>query len=112
MRIDQRGNAHYSSFQELASAYNIKPVSRVTKDKEKLKSQQNKFQSRHRCRACGEPMSWIGDNIMTCCNPKCKGIKIKHKNEDGTESVGYITSYDLLDTEGADIAGVIFSEEV
>lgn len=113
MRTNSKGEVTYSSFQELASAWNIKPVSKVTKDKEKLKGQQEKFLGRHMCRACGQPMTYNrGTNIMTCNNPDCKGIKMTRENEDGSKSVYYLTSYSLLDELGEEIAENIFSVEI
>ena len=113
MRIDQNGVEHFSSFEELASAWKLKPISKTTKNKEKLKAQQERFAVRHKCRACGEPMSWVaGTNIMTCMNPECKGMKITKENEDGTKSVNYLTSCDLLDELGSEIAENIFSVRV
>lgn len=112
MRINNRGEACYSSFEELAKSMNIKPVSKVTKDKKKLEEQQERFLSKHKCKACGHPMTYIGGNMMTCTNPECKGIKVTKENEDGTKSISYITSYDLLDDIGGEIAGNIFSAEI
>lgn len=113
MRTNNNGEVSYSSFQELAAAWNIKPVSKVTKDKEKLKSQQDKFVSKHICKGCGQPMTFNkGTNIMVCSNPECKGIKMTRENEDGTKSVYYLTSYSLLDELGEEIAENIFSVEV
>ena len=57
-------------------------------------------------------MTYIGDNIMTCTNPKCRGIKIERKNDDGTKTVNYFTSFSLLDEKSQDVAGNIFSVEV
>lgn len=112
MKVNQRGEVIYSSFQELAEAYKIKPTSKVTKNKEKLKSQQEKFLKHYICKACHQPMTYIGDNIMTCTNPKCRGIKIERKNDDGTKTVNYFTSFSLLDEKSQDVAGNIFSVEV
>lgn len=113
MRVNNRGEACYFSFEELATAFNCKPVSKVTKDKEKLAGQQKRFVSKHRCKACGEPMTWInGTSAMACTNPSCKGIKITKENEDGTKTVNYITSFSLLDDVGFEIAENIFSVEI
>lgn len=108
MKINNRGEACYSSFEELAASMNIKPVTKVTKDKEKLKSQQDSFLKRHKCRACGQPMSFIGGNILACRNPECRGIKITREDEEGNKKVSYLTSYSLLDDVGAEIANNIF----
>lgn len=112
MKTNKKGEVIYSSFEELASAYKLKPVSKVTKDKEKLKGQQEKFKNRHLCKACNMPMTYIGANIMTCTNDNCKGIKITRENEDGTKSFSYITSYNLLDEKSELIAENIFSVKV
>ena len=112
MKVNQRGEVEYSSFQELAAAYKIKPISKTTKNKEKLKSQQEKFLKHYVCRSCHRPMTYIGDNIMTCTNPECRGIKIEHKNDDGTKSISYLTSFNLLDEKSELVAESIFSVEV
>ena len=44
-----------------------------------------------------------------CLNPKCKGIEVKHEDKEGNVTVSYITSYDLLDDLGAEIANNIFN---
>lgn len=102
----------YESFQELCKDYyHMKPVTKVTKDADKLKSQQEKFVGRHKCKACGEPMTFISStSVMTCRNPECKGIKFVRKDKDGNDVVSYIPSYDLLDENGAEIANNIFGE--
>lgn len=112
MRVEKSGT-RYFGFEELASSMRIKPVSKVTKDKEKLAGQQERFRARHMCRGCGQPMEWVkGTNIMACTNPTCKGIKFTRKNEEtGEEKVWYETSIDVLDELGTEIAGNIFSAE-
>lgn len=108
MRINQRGEACYSSFEELAAAFNLKPVQKVTKDKEKLELQREKFTSKHKCKACGEPMSYVpGTSVMTCTNEKCKGIKYETVDAEGNKKINYFVSYDLLDEVGTDIASNI-----
>lgn len=108
MRVENNG-IRYFSFAEIAQASGIKPVSKTTNDKEKLNNQRKTFKSKHRCKACGEPMTWIeGANIMTCLNEKCKGIKHVRKDKEGNDVVFYTTSYDLLDDLGTEIATNIF----
>lgn len=106
MRKDNHGNEHYSSFSELASSMGLQRPS--TKNKKKIEYQKEKFNKKHKCKACGEPLTFIGGNIVTCTNPKCKGIKNIKKLEDGTEIVTYLTSYELLDDIGTNIASRIF----
>ena len=108
-RMGSNTTEHYSSFEEAAKAWGCKPVIKKTKDEEKLKSQQNKFVMKHCCKACGEPMAYIGGNQMTCTNEKCKGIKIEREDKEGNKIISYIVSYDLLDDTGTKIAQNIFS---
>lgn len=96
--------ASYSSLSELREAYNLKPFIKRTKDENKLNSQREKFAGRHKCKACGEPMAFVFGNIMACTNEECKGIEMS--NADGTKR--YVTSYDLLDDVGTEIANNIF----
>ena len=108
-RMDHNTTEHYTSFEELAKAWNCRPVTKKTKDEGKLKNQQEKFCSKHRCKACGEPMSWITGSVMACTNDKCRGIKVEREDMDGNKIISYVTSYDLLDDLGTEIAEIIFS---
>lgn len=99
----------YNSLEELRTAWNLKPVTRKTKNAVKLSEQQERFCSKHKCKACGKPMTYIGGNQMVCTNENCKGIKIEHTDNDGNILVSYETSYDLLDDLGAEIANNIFN---
>lgn len=96
--------ANYTSLQELREAYNLKPFVKRTKDENKLNAQREKFAGRHKCKACGKPMTLVAGNVMSCTNAECKGIEMQ--NADGSKY--YIASYDLLDEKGADIAMNIF----
>ena len=100
---------HYTSFEECAKAWGCKPVIKKTKDANKLASQQEKFCARHKCKACGQPMTYVGGNQMTCTNEKCKGIKVEREDKEGNKIVSYVVSYELLDELGAEIANNIFS---
>lgn len=108
-RMGRNTTEHYSSFEEAAKAWNCKPVNKRTKDEEKLKKQRETFCSKHKCKACGEPMVWISGSIMACANEKCKGIKVEREDFEGNKIVSYVTSYDLLDDTGKEIAYNIFS---
>ena len=68
---------YYTSFDELREGFNLKPIVKRTKDEEKLKGQRQRFMDRHKCKACNQPMSYVGGTVMTCINEKCKGIKEK-----------------------------------
>lgn len=109
-RMDNNTTEHYTSFEEMAAAWGCRPVSKVTKDMKKLEKQREVFCGKHRCKACGNPMTWVdGTSTMVCNNEKCRGIKHTRIDADGNEIVTYTTSYDLLDEIGTDIASNIFS---
>lgn len=109
-RLSKDDNEHYSSFEEMAKAWKCKPKMMQTNDKEKLANQRESFCKRHLCKACKQPMVYIGGNQMVCVNDNCKGIKCESKNEEtGENKVWYVTSYDLLDERGSEIASNIFA---
>ena len=72
---------HYTSFKDLREAWGLPKVTNKTRDAKKLKKQQESFLSKHICRACGNPLTYTGGNIMTCTNPDCKGIKIEREDK-------------------------------
>ena len=96
----------YTSLSEACAALGSKQ-----KDKnpeESLQQKIEKFQKKHRCRACGKPLTYLGGNVMTCTNDKCKGIKIETEDLDGNKHINYVTSYELLDDVGKSIAEKLF----
>lgn len=107
-RLGRNTTEHYSSFADAAKAWGCKPVSKTTKNENKLKEQCEKFCGKHKCKACNQPMTYIGGNQMVCQNEKCKGIKIEREDKDGNKIVSYVPSFDLLDDTGAEIANNIF----
>lgn len=107
-RMGHNTTEHYSSFEECAKAWGCRPVSKKTKNEKKLKEQQEKFNSRHKCKACGEPMTFIGGNQMVCLNESCKGIKEERTDKEGNVIVTYKPSFELLDRKSAEIANNIF----
>ena len=108
MRKDNHGNEHYSSFSELAASMGLPQPGK--KNKKKIEYLQDKFNKKHKCKTCGQPLAYMGGNIVTCTNPKCKGIKTVKKLDDGTEMTIYLTSYELLDEVGTNIASRIFND--
>lgn len=72
----------YYSFDELGQEiFGLKPYKRVTKDKQKLASQREKFLGT--CPFCKQPLHYsYGTNIVSCDNEDCKGKQIKY--DDGT----------------------------
>lgn len=107
MTINQRGEACYKSFQELANSMNIKSRK---KDDNKLHSSREKFLSHHKCKACGEPLTYMGGNLMSCTNEKCKGIKFTKEDSEGKKIVWYEPSFDLLEEKYAEIAARLFED--
>lgn len=110
-RLGKDTKEHYTSLAELRKAWGRKPIKKLrTNDEKKLKEQQENFCSKHKCKACGEPMVWIGGSMMACKNENCKGIKVEEKDKDGNIiRIEYLVSYELLDKKGALIAENIFS---
>lgn len=108
-RMSKGTTEHYTSLEDLRAAFGMEPFLKKTKDASKLVKQQENFGNKHKCKACGQPMTYMNGNVMTCTNPNCKGIEVKREDADGNVIVSYITSYDLLDDLGADIAKNIFN---
>lgn len=102
---DKKDN--YSSLEELRADWGLPPVSKRTKDLNKLKGQQDRFYKRHTCSNCSKPLTYVGGNIMVCTNESCRGIKSEFKDKEGNTVVRYYPSFELLDTKGADIASNI-----
>lgn len=98
----------YNSLEELRSAWNCKPIKKRTSDNGKLQAQREAFCGRHKCKACNQPMTYVGASAMACQNPNCKGLKNERTLADGTKVIAYEVSYELLDPLGAEIAQNIF----
>ena len=100
----------YHSFAEWAEAeYDIKPKKKVTKDKQKLSAQREKFVGT--CPYCKQPCEYIyGTNVIACTNEECKGKKVSSKGKDGEDRVVYKPFFRLLSDKGAEIGGNLFSE--
>lgn len=109
-RMSKGTTEHFTSLEGLRTAWGMKPVTKKTSDKKKLKDQKERFLNKHKCKACGIPMTYIHGNVMACTNSKCKGIEVKREDKDGNEIVSYVNSFCILDDIGAKIAQNIFSE--
>jgi len=107
-RKDKGTKECFFSLEQLRAAFGCKPIVKRTKDENKLQVQKEAFRGKHKCKACGQPMSYVGGNMMACTNKSCKGIKIERTLLDGTKSVTYDVAYDLLDDTGAEIAKNLF----
>lgn len=102
-------NGIYESFAELASDWKIKPIKNKKDNNDSLK---NKFNNKHTCPACKQPLSYIsGTNIMSCKNVSCKGIKDSRTDKDGNQINVYYPSFHILDDTGKKIANSIYKEE-
>lgn len=108
-RLSSGITEHYTSFSDLREAWGMKPIIKKTNDKAKLAEQQKVFINKHKCKACGVPMTYTGGNIMVCKNPKCKGIEIKREDKEGNTITSYINSCEILGEKGAEIANNIFN---
>lgn len=109
-RMSKGVTEHYTSLEEMAKAWGCKPIIKQTKDKDKLAKQRENFCNHYRCKACGEPMTYMGGSVMTCTNEKCRGIKHERKDADGNSIITYSVSYELLDDHFSDVAENIFYE--
>lgn len=109
-RVSKDTTEHFTSLESLRAAFGLKPVTKRTNDKSKLMKQREDFANKHKCKACGSPMTYLDNgNVMACTNPECKGIEKKKIDKEGNEITYYLPSYDLLDNRGSDIAAHIFS---
>lgn len=109
LRNDKETTARYSSFTECAKAFGCRPVKRRTDNAEKLAKQREKFVGK--CKVCGENLTYInGTNVLACTNPKCTGIKMTAKNDDGSERIWYVPVTRTVDDHGMDVAMNLFSE--
>lgn len=112
-RMGANVTEHYTSFTDLAKAFGCKSQnpnkSKKKAEIDKLEKQQTQFLSKHVCKACHVPMVYTGGNVLTCNNPKCKGIPETRVDKEGKEYTVYHTSYDLLSAKGASIASRLFS---
>ena len=102
-----------SSFDELRKEFGLKPIVWRTNDLDKLKGQRERFQSKHLCPVCKQPMKYIeGTNIFCCANNECKGFtkEIREIIDEETEEKEIIryTPFHTLDEKSAVIANNIF----
>lgn len=109
MKKESDGKRYYS-FDEIGQElFGLKPYKRVTRDKQKLASQREKFLGV--CPYCKQPTTYInGTNIIVCQNPDCRGKKNVRKFDDGTEIVDYKPFIKILSDKSTDIANTIFDE--
>ena len=110
MESKNNGKTYYS-FEDLAVAeFGLKPTRRVTRDKQKLAAQREKFLGV--CPYCKKPLHYsYGTNVVSCVNEKCKGKKVISKDEDGNEDVAYKPYFRILQGDNSSIIGTTLFEE-
>ena len=102
-----------TSFDELRKEFGLKPIVWRTNDLDKLKGQRERFQSKHVCPVCKQPMKFIDDtNIFLCVNDECKGFtrEILIDEETGEKEIIKYIPYHTLDEKSARIANNIFKD--
>ena len=106
MNKESNGKVYYS-FDEIGrELFGLKPLNRVTRDKQKLESQRKKFLGE--CPFCKQPLHYsYGTNVVSCNNENCKGKEISF--DDGTSI--YKPYFRILSEKGSVIGSVIFNEE-
>ena len=92
-RLGKTDTAHYTSLGELRKAFKLKELST---NKEKTAELQVQFTKNKTCRACHQPLTYIGGSVLACQNPDCKGIKHTSKNEDGSIKTYFTPSFMIL----------------
>ena len=109
MKNETNGKRYYS-FDEIGQElFGLKPYKRVTKDKQKLNAQREKFLGV--CPYCKQPLKFVyGTNILCCENEDCKGKKVSIAKEDGEEKVVYKPFFKILSDKGAEIGATIFED--
>lgn len=96
----------YTSFAEAAIAMGYEPIK---SNKGVPNKRRDEFLKKHTCPVCKEPMTWVSETlVMSCKNPKCKGMVIKTKNEDGTITKSKRPSYHMLSKRDFKTAEILF----
>ena len=110
MKKESSGKRYYS-FDEIGQElFGLKPYKRVTKDKQKLSAQREKFLGT--CPYCKQPLHYVyGTNVVACDNSDCKGKKIVTKEDDGVEKVSYKPFVRILQGENSSIIGTTLFDE-
>ena len=110
MSKKEKGKVYYSFEDFAVNEMGMKPLRRVTKDKQKLAAQQEKFLGT--CPYCKEQLHYsYGTNIVSCTNPECKGKKVTSKDKEGNEVVTYKPYFRILQGENSSTIGTTIFEE-
>lgn len=105
MRVEKNGT-RYFSFAEL-------PISnpKTNKTNKISKDTKAKFEKRHTCRVCKQPLTWIdGTNVCVCQNPNCKGWITKTTDDEGNVKKEVKPFFHTLDETGTSIASKIYAK--
>lgn len=110
MSNTEKGKVYYSFEDFAVEEMGMKPSRRVTRDKQRLASQREKFLGT--CPYCKEQLHYsYGTNILSCNNPKCKGKKVTLKDNDGKDVTAYKPYYRILLGENSSTIGSTIFEE-
>ena len=110
MSKNTKGKVYYSFEDFAVQEMGLKPLRRVTKDKQRLESQREKFLGT--CPHCKEQLHYsYGTNIVSCNNPKCKGKKVTVKDSEGNETQIFKPYFRILQGENSSIIGTTIFEE-
>lgn len=102
---EEKNGTRYFSFSELPF-----PIKKTKK--QNIDELRERFEKRHICVGCQQPMDWIqGTNVVSCKNPECKGKKIEKTFPDNTVIIEYKPYYHILDSKGIEIVEKIYGEK-
>lgn len=89
----ENNGIRYFGFNEFAKeVYGLDAPTSTIKNEEKRESLRKKFEEKNVCSECKQPLTYVGGNVLSCTNPKCKG------------------SYKLLDERTTHLAKGIYGE--
>ena len=81
----------YTSFNELAQeVYGLPSYTKQIQNNGKRTDAKQKFEKFNTCKTCGQPMSYLGGNVVCCTNPDCKKKPFRlldEKNKNFAQSV-------------------------
>ena len=81
MKEGKKNNRYFGFDDVLENFYKVKPKT-VSKTNEEFKK---KFEKRHSCKSCGNPLTYVGGNVMVCKNSECSGSYFELLDEHGKE---------------------------
>ena len=109
-RLSKGVTEHYTSLEELRAAFGLKPLTKQTKNNDKLAIQRSRFCNKNLCPVCKQPMEWIGGNLLVCKNENCTGYKHEVDTDMGENNIYYTPVFKILDEKSAEIANNLFTK--